>query len=82
MARTEPMPRAERHFIRIVGLNLRMQREAIGATQAGVAEWAKVSRSYLAELERGRVNISILTLWRISVVLVRPLGDMFAAYDW
>ena len=82
MARKESRTRAERAFLRAVGTNLRNQRKAIGATQAEVAAWAKLSRTYLAELERGRVNINLLNLWRLATVLVLPLEDLFGDYDW
>lgn len=52
-----------------LGHVLRAQREALGRTQADVALQAKVNRAYLSELESGRRNPSLVTLWRLCQAL-------------
>ena len=55
------------HFI--TGRIIREQREQRGLTQEVLSGLAAVSRSHLAEIETGRTNANVKTLWRISEAL-------------
>lgn len=67
---------------RLVGRNVRKIRKAKGLTQEVLAEVAGVSQQYVSDLERGRRNPSVITLYVLAqamgvshVDLVMPDGE-------
>ena len=78
MPRTAFPTRAERAFMKELGNNARKGREWLGLTQEQVAREAGLSRTYVTELEHGKVNISILALRRLAIVIDLPLEVVFA----
>lgn len=67
---------------RLVGRNVRRIRKAKGLTQETLAEVSGFSQQYLSDLERGRCNPSIVTLYELAqalgvshVDLVQPDGE-------
>jgi DNA-binding XRE family transcriptional regulator len=73
MARTPITDRDEKTFLVELGANIMWSRKHYDLTQEQLAKKAKLSRSYLAELERGRVNVSILVVRRLALILNMPL---------
>jgi transcriptional regulator with XRE-family HTH domain len=68
---------------RLVGRNVRRIRKAKGLTQEVLAEVAGVSQQYVSDLERGRRNPSVITLYVLAqamgvshVDLVMPDGEV------
>ena len=62
------------HFI--TGRIIRELREQRGLTQEVLSGLAAVSRSHLAEIESGRTNANVETLWRIAEALSIRLSDL------
>lgn len=62
------------HFI--TGRIIRELREQRGLTQEVLSGLAAVSRSHLAEIESGRINANVETLWRIAEALSIRLSDL------
>lgn len=62
------------HFI--TGRIIRKLREQRGLTQEVLSGLAAVSRSHLAEIESGRINANVETLWRISEALDIKMSDL------
>ena len=62
---------------RITGQIIRDIRERKGLTQEVLSGLAAVSRSHLAEIESGRTNANVETLWRISEALGLKLSELF-----
>ena len=62
------------HFI--TGRIIRKLREQRGLTQEVLSGLAAVSRSHLAEIESGRTNANVETLWRISEALDIKMSDL------
>ena len=62
------------HFI--TGRIIRKLREQRGMTQEVLSGLAAVSRSHLAEIESGRTNANVETLWRISEALDIKMSDL------
>jgi len=67
---------------RLVGRNVRKIRKAKGLTQEVLAEVSGVSQQYVSDLERGRRNPSVITLYVLAqamgvshVDLVLPDGE-------
>ena len=59
----------EKAVKRTLGLNIRMQRQAIGLSQEELADKALLHRSYVGAVERGERNMGIVNLVRIARAL-------------
>ena len=60
----------------MTGQMIRMLRKQRGLTQEVLSGLAAISRSHLAEIETGRNNPNVETLWRISEALGMKLSDL------
>lgn len=58
------------------GTNLRRQRQELGMTQEQLATAAKLSRSYISEVECGRQNIALERAARLADALGCQLIDL------
>ena len=57
----------------IFGRNLHRLRTAAGLSQAAIAERLGVDRAHISLMERGKQNVTIITLWHLAEALgVRP----------
>jgi transcriptional regulator with XRE-family HTH domain len=54
---------------RLVGRNVRRIRQAKGLTQEELAERSGFGQNYLSDLERGRRNPTVVTLWELAQTL-------------
>lgn len=66
----------ERELLRCVGQTIRDARKQNTMTQDCLSEIAGVSAKYLSEVERGRSNVSVLLLLRVSRALEPDLGAL------
>jgi transcriptional regulator with XRE-family HTH domain len=58
---------------KIFGGNARRFRKALGLSQEAVAERMGVDRAFVSSMERGRQNVTLLTIWEMAQALqVRP----------
>jgi transcriptional regulator with XRE-family HTH domain len=60
------------------GALIRRLRYARGMSQEGLAEAAKLERAYVGMVERGEVNASIRTAFRLAQALGLTLAGLFA----
>jgi transcriptional regulator with XRE-family HTH domain len=63
-------------FVRGVAANIRHLRGQAGLTLAELASRASVGKSTLAQLESGRANPSVETLWAIAAALEVPFARL------
>src|SRR5882757_8720098 len=63
-------------YLRQLGERVRMLRHQRGMTRKALAQHAKVSERYLAQLEAGLGNISIVLLRRIGRALGLPVAQL------
>lgn len=63
---------------RALGRNIRRIRQARGLTQEGLAEHLAVSAKYLSELERGKRNLSLQAVERLSSDLEQAPLELLA----
>jgi len=64
---------SKNHVLHRIGAAIRDERKKQGISQENLALFAEVNRTYMGYLERGEVNISILTLMKILDVLkIKP----------
>jgi transcriptional regulator with XRE-family HTH domain len=61
---------------KLVGGNIRHFRRQKGLTQEKLAATAKLTPQYIGRLERGKENVSIESLYRISKILKVPLHQL------
>jgi XRE family aerobic/anaerobic benzoate catabolism transcriptional regulator len=71
-------PAEEAAFLRETGLRLRRLRSRRGVTRRDLARRSGVSERYIAQIEAGSGNISILLLRRIAGPLGVPLAEILA----
>jgi transcriptional regulator with XRE-family HTH domain len=69
---TEPPDASD--FVRAVAANIRSLRRDAGLTLAELAAAADLGKSTLAQLESGRANPSVETLWAIAAALKVPFS--------
>jgi len=63
-------------FVRAVAANIRSLRRDAGLTLAELATAADLGKSTLAQLESGRANPSVETLWAIAAALKVPFAQI------
>jgi XRE family transcriptional regulator, aerobic/anaerobic benzoate catabolism transcriptional regulator len=63
-------------YLKTVGLRVRSERQRLGLSRRALAEVSGVSERYLAELERGAGNASLLLLRQISQALHLRVEDL------
>ena len=66
---------------RVTGRIIRRLREKRGLTQEVLSGLAAISRSHLAEIERGRTNANVETLWKIAEALGMRCSDLIRAVE-
>lgn len=61
---------------RLVALNVRSQRQAMGLSQEAFADRCGLHRTYIGAVERGERNITVNTLAKIATALGCPITDL------
>src|SRR5580692_13150648 len=74
-----PAQPSDGDLLRLLGLKVRELRNRRGMTRKMVAQESGVSERYLAQLELGDGNVSVVLLRRIATALNVSLTDLFAA---
>jgi XRE family aerobic/anaerobic benzoate catabolism transcriptional regulator len=79
-ARAAPIPAKRQDsaegYLRLLGERVRVLRNQRGMTRKALAQHAKVSERYLAQLEAGQGNISIVLLRRIARAIGLPVTQL------
>ena len=63
-------------YLRVVGKRVRQERQRRGMSRRVLAETSGVSERYLAELERGAGNASVLLLRQVAAALAVRIEDL------
>lgn len=66
----------------LVGKRMRQLRKKKGLSQEALANECELDRTYIASVENGKRNISIVNLEKISKALKVSLSDFFDFGDW
>lgn len=53
----------------VFGRNLKHYRQRAGLSQAALAARLEIDRAHISSMERARQNVTIHTLWHLSLVL-------------
>jgi transcriptional regulator with XRE-family HTH domain len=75
--RKRPRPDIRERF----GFAVKDRREAPGLTQEEFAERAGIHRTYLSDIERGKRNVSLLNIERLSSALSLKLSELFRSVE-
>ena len=60
---------------RAFGGNLRRHRKNAGLSQAALAARMGIDRAHVSAMERGRQNVTIITLWHVAEALeIEPMA--------
>ena len=70
MDKDERLGYEDEEYLRVLGVNLAKARKKKGVSQLALALDSGVARSYIADLERGKRNPTLLTLRKVC----KPLG--------
>ena len=73
---TPPLSDDDRHYLRALGEHVRDLRVRRGMTRAILARDSGVSLRYLAQLESGQGNISVLRLRQVAQAMALPLEEL------
>ncbi len=73
MAKRRSTPDIRERF----GDAVRTRREDLGLTQEALAELARIHRTYLSDIERGRRNVSLINIELIAAALEMPISELF-----
>lgn len=66
---------------RLVGLNFARLRKEKGFTQERFAETSGFTQQYVSDLERGRRNPTVVTLFHLAAALEATPADLVAELD-
>lgn len=58
------------------GERLRAVRQRVGVSQEALADLARLHRTYVSSVERGKRNISLLNIERLAIALQVSLADL------
>ena len=64
-----------------IGVNLRLQRQKQRISLDQLARRAGVSKAMLSQIEQGRANPTVASVWKISHALGMPFQDLFDTRD-
>ncbi len=65
--------------LKIIGKNIVRLRKAQKLTQEDLCGLAEIDRSYLSEIENGKMNVTVKSLVTIAVALNARLEDLIKA---
>ncbi|MGE4421663.1 MAG: helix-turn-helix domain-containing protein [Pseudodesulfovibrio sp.] len=72
----EKYSEAERKIMSEFGQRVRQLREEAGLSQEKLAELTDVHRTYISGIERGRQNISLLTMHQLALALETDVSKL------
>jgi XRE family aerobic/anaerobic benzoate catabolism transcriptional regulator len=81
VAKADHQASADERFLRELGEQVRAARARSGMTRKDLAVESGVSERYLAHLESGQGNISVLLLQKVATALNLPLDQLFSGAD-
>ena len=62
------------------GIAIKKRRAELGITQEKLAELSELHRNYIAEIERGKRNVSLENIYKIVHALSLTLSEFFTNY--
>ena len=63
------VPEGLSSLLEIIGDNVRRWRVAAGLSQEALAERLEADRGHVSQIEKGRVNLTMKSLWKLATVL-------------
>ena len=63
------------------GIAVRKRRSELGISQEELAGRAELHRTYIADIERGTRNVSLINIEKIAKALMLGIGDLMSNYE-
>jgi transcriptional regulator with XRE-family HTH domain len=63
------------------GIAVRKRRSELGISQEELAGRAELHRTYIADIERGTRNVSLINIEKIAKALTLGIGDLMSNYE-
>ena len=63
------------------GIAVRKRRSELGISQEELAGRAELHRTYVADIERGTQNVSLINIEKIARALTLGIGDLMSNYE-
>jgi transcriptional regulator with XRE-family HTH domain len=70
-----------KQIVNSFGATVRQLRETRNWSQEALAERADLNRSYVGEIERGQVIVSLVTVHKLATALGVPTADLMRASE-
>jgi transcriptional regulator with XRE-family HTH domain len=67
------------HLLSHIGSELKRKREQLGLSQEELAERSGLHRTYITDIEQGKRNITLKSLFQLTKALQIPLGELFSS---
>ena len=67
-------------YLKLFGIALKSRREELGFSQEQLAELAKLHRTYISDVERGKRNVSLQNIILLIHSLDLTIADFFEKY--
>jgi transcriptional regulator with XRE-family HTH domain len=74
------MSQETNHRVRLFGQAVRKRRHELDMSQETLAEAAGLHRTYVADIERGTRNLSLLNIFKLADALDMSVGELFTKY--
>jgi transcriptional regulator with XRE-family HTH domain len=74
------MPTEPQHTVKLFGQAIRKRRNELGISQESLAETAGLHRTYVADIERGTRNLSLVNIFKLADALGMRVGTLFSEY--
>jgi transcriptional regulator with XRE-family HTH domain len=68
-------------FQRKIGARVRELRLAKGISQEAFADACGLHRTHMSLVERGKINVTVVTLRQMTLILEIPLAKFFSSID-
>lgn len=78
MARVVDTPE-ERRTLATLGDAIRLRRNELGMSQETLADAARISRTHMGEVERGKRNVSFTAVVRIAAAIETKVSDLIVS---
>jgi len=79
------MPNMKHNFEKVIldtlGLCIKKRRVDLNISQEELADRAGLHRTYIGDIERGKRNVSIINIFRLSLALNVTLRDLLKPFD-
>lgn len=71
-----------KNLLHQLGRQIQLHRKQLGITQEEFANKLSIDRSYMGRIEQGRINLSFIKLYELSIALEIDLSTLLKEIDY